>query len=57
MALKRTYKYLYIIYVVIYQVKYVQTSPAMTSGNYERICLNKYNFFLNLAFGQVGEEN
>ena len=29
MALKRTYKYLYIIYVVIYQVKYVQTSPAM----------------------------
>ena len=25
--------------------------------NYERICLNKYNFFLNLAFWQVGEKN
>jgi hypothetical protein len=33
------------------QVKLVQTS-----GNYERICLNKQNFFLNLAFGQVGEQ-
>ena len=21
------------------------------------MCLNKYNFFLNLAFGQVGEQN
>ena len=29
----------------------------LTSEIYERICLNKYNFFLNLAFGQVGENN
>ena len=28
-----------------------------TSENYERICLNKQNFFLNLAFWQVGEKN
>jgi hypothetical protein len=25
--------------------------------NYKRICLNKYNFFLNLAFGQVARWN
>ena len=28
-----------------------------TSENYERIYLNKYTFFLNLAFGQVGEKH
>ena len=27
-----------------------------TNENYERIYLNKYIFFLNLAFGQVGEK-
>ena len=27
-----------------------------TSENYERICLNKHNIFLNLAFGQEGEK-
>ena len=28
------------------------------SENYERICLNKWNFFiLNLAFWQVGEKH
>ena len=33
-----------------------QENWIWASENYERICLNKYNFFLNLAFGQVGEQ-
>jgi hypothetical protein len=37
-------------------VDYTCSKPG-TSKNYERICLNEYNFFLNLAFGQVGEKN
>ena len=47
MALKRTYTYLYtvyIIYVVIYQVKYVQTSPAM-----KILCSNIFNIFTVFA--------
>ena len=28
-----------------------------TSENYDRICLNKWKFFLHLAFGQVGKRN
>jgi hypothetical protein len=35
----------------------VKLNWIQTSENYERIFLNKYNFFLILVFGQVGEKN
>jgi hypothetical protein len=40
-----------------YKIRFLLDSEFQTSENYERFCLNKYNIFLNLAFGQVGEKN
>jgi len=50
------------IFVLTHLPKYHMTPGQIKldriSENYERICLNKWNFFiLNLAFWQVGEKH